>query len=92
VDSIAVLRANGLGDLLVAEPALSALRAAYPDASITLLGAPHALELLADRPRPVDRVLAVPLIPGMRFDAGGPDRVPDDPPEVLEAFCARMRA
>ena len=92
VDSIAVLRANGLGDLIVAEPALAALRAAYPDASITLLGAPHALALLADRPAPVDRVIAVPLVPGVRFDAGGADRVPDDPPEVVEAFCARMRA
>lgn len=92
VDSIAVLRANGLGDLLVAEPALAALRAAYPDASITLLGAPHAVALLADRPAPVDRVLVAPLVPGVRFDAGGPTRVPDDPPEVVEAFCARMRA
>jgi ADP-heptose:LPS heptosyltransferase len=35
---IAVLRANGIGDFLVAVPALAGLRAAYPEASITILG------------------------------------------------------
>ena len=36
VRRIVVLRANGLGDYVVAQPALVALRAAYPDATITL--------------------------------------------------------
>jgi hypothetical protein len=37
VARIVVLGANGLGDLVVAQPALAALRAAYPDATITLV-------------------------------------------------------
>jgi hypothetical protein len=37
VQRIAVLRANALGDFIVALPALEALRAAYPSAEITLL-------------------------------------------------------
>src|SRR5581483_5339801 len=43
VAKIAVLRANGLGDLIVALPALDALRAAYPRAEVVLLAtARHA--------------------------------------------------
>jgi ADP-heptose:LPS heptosyltransferase len=88
VERIAVLRANGLGDLIVAEPALAALRAAYPQAAITLLTSGQCAALLAGRPFPVDRVLAAPLVQGVRFTDGSPD----DPSEVVEAFCARMRA
>ena len=46
---VAVLRANHLGDLVAALPALSALRAAHPDARVTWLGAPLHAELLAGR-------------------------------------------
>ena len=60
VERIAVLRANALGDLVVALPALEALRAAYPDARITLLGREHHRALLVDRPSPVDTVVALP--------------------------------
>lgn len=88
VARIAVLRANGLGDLVVAEPALAALRAVYPRAHITLIGAAHHVALLAGRPSPVDRVVACPLVPGIRVDDG---RL-DDPEDVVEAFCAARRA
>jgi len=77
---------------VVAEPALAALRTAYPEAEIVLAGATHAAALFNNRPAPVDRVEVVPRVPGVRFDPGGPQRIPDDPPEVVEAFCARMRA
>jgi ADP-heptose:LPS heptosyltransferase len=61
VERIAVLRGNALGDLVVALPALDALRAAYPDAEITLLGREHHVALLGPgRPSPVDRVVALP--------------------------------
>ncbi|HEU0104296.1 MAG TPA: glycosyltransferase family 9 protein [Mycobacteriales bacterium] len=87
VRRLAVLRANGVGDYVVAEPALSALRDAYPDAEITLLGAAHTRPLVEDRPGPCDRYVQVPLTRGVRV---GPD--PDAPAEVLEAWCAEQRA
>ena len=86
VRRIAVLRANGVGDYVVAEPALAALRAAYPAAEITLLGAAHTRPLVQDRPGPCDRYVQVPLTRGVRV---GPD--PDAPPEVLEAWCVEQR-
>ena len=82
VRRIAVLRANGLGDYVVAEPALAALRATYPDAEVTLLGAQHHVGLLAGRPSPVDRVVTVPLMPGVRV---GPD--PDASEDEVEAWA-----
>lgn len=85
VARIAVLRANGLGDLVISEPALAALRAAHPDAEITLLGAASHAELLTGRPGPVDRVLEVPPVPGVRAGAGGPE------PEDVEPWCAARR-
>ena len=84
VRKIAVLRANALGDFLQSLPALDALRAAYPAAEIVLLGADWHAELLTGRPGPVDRVVPVPPIPGVR--AGAVD------PGAVEAFVAAMRA
>jgi ADP-heptose:LPS heptosyltransferase len=91
VHRIVVLRANGLGDYVVAQPALAALRAAYPDATITLVTSPPVAALLDGRPSPVDEVLAAPRVAGVRGEPG-PDGPPNDPPEVVEAFCAAMRA
>jgi len=86
VERIAVLRSGGLGDLVVAEPALAAVRAAYPLAEISLLGAPHHAALVAGRPGPWDRFVDVPLVPGVRLgsdpDAGAAD---------VEAWCAGQR-
>jgi ADP-heptose:LPS heptosyltransferase len=65
VRSIVVLRANGIGDFVVAIPALEALRAAYPDARITHLGLPWHAELLEGRPGPWDDVDVVPPYPDM---------------------------
>jgi ADP-heptose:LPS heptosyltransferase len=60
-----VLRANGIGDFVVAVPALEALRAAYPGAQITFLGLPWHAELLDGRPGPWDEVDVVPPYPNM---------------------------
>jgi hypothetical protein len=62
VRRLAVLRGGGLGDLLVPEPAVSALRVAYPDAELVLLGAAHHRALVEGRPGPVDRLEPVPLV------------------------------
>ncbi|MGR6316803.1 glycosyltransferase family 9 protein [Micromonospora soli] len=86
VARIAVLRANALGDFIFILPALEALRAAYPDAEIVLLGAPWHAKLWRDRPGPVDRVLVIPPAPGIR------DPVPDEPPADLAGFLAAARA
>jgi ADP-heptose:LPS heptosyltransferase len=87
VRRIAVLRCNALGDYLMATPALTALRARFPDAELTLVGARWHAEFLADRPGPVDRVLVLPQAPGL---AGQPPGAP--PEEELAGFLAAARA
>jgi ADP-heptose:LPS heptosyltransferase len=88
VRRIAVLRANGIGDYVVAEPALAALRAAYPDAEITLLGAAHHAALLTGRAAPVDRVVVVPPVAGVRVKTAEPDA--DE--ATIEAWATQRRA
>lgn len=83
VQRIAVLRANGIGDYVTAEPAIAALRAAYPDAEITLLGAAHHRPLVEGRPGPCDRFVGVPLLPGVRAGDG-----PDATSEQVAGFLA----
>jgi ADP-heptose:LPS heptosyltransferase len=84
VRRIAVLRANGLGDLIFALPALEALRRAYPSSEIALLATDWHRALLEGRPGPVDRIVTVPALLGL----GGAGR--DAAAE--EEFYARMRA
>jgi ADP-heptose:LPS heptosyltransferase len=60
VHRMAVLRATALGDFVFALPALDSLRAAYPDAELVLLGRAWHAAFLADRPGPIDRVIALP--------------------------------
>ena len=86
VRRIAVLRPNAVGDFVFALPALHALRQAYPDAELVLLGRAWHADFLAGRPGPVDRVVMVPPLPGI----GLPDAAPDN--GALAAFTAAMRA
>lgn len=62
---IAVLRALQLGDLLVAVPALRALRRAFPDAHVTLVALPWTAALVARFARYID---ALDEYPGRRAD------------------------
>ena len=86
VERIAVLRSNGIGDFVVAVPALAALRAAYPEAEITYMGTSWHPELLEGRPGPWDRVVVVPRYPGVRDD----DEASRDTAEVKD-FLAQQR-
>ena len=83
VRAIAVLRANRIGDLVFALPALDALRARFPGSNIVLLGREWHADLLANRPCPVDRVEVIPVDP-----LPGPG---DDRP-AARAFLERLRA
>ncbi|NII52406.1 glycosyltransferase family 9 protein [Frigoribacterium endophyticum] len=87
VRRIAVLRGGGLGDLVFALPAIAALRAAYPGASVTLLGSPVHRALLAGRPDVVDEVDVLPVVPGVG-DASGTEV--DE--AATERFVERHRA
>src|SRR3954447_12354391 len=87
VRRLAVLRANGIGDYVTCEPALTALRAAYPEAEITLLGAAHHRPLVQGRPGPCDRIVQVPLMPGVRAGSGQ-----DASAASVEAFFAAQQA
>jgi ADP-heptose:LPS heptosyltransferase len=73
VGKIAVLRANAIGDFIFALPALDALRAAYPQAEISILGSPWQAGFVPGRTAMVDRVLVVPTLPGVT------DGAPDHP-------------
>lgn len=89
VERIAVLRGGGLGDVIYTYPALHALKAAYPEAAITLLGTPIHAALAASTDGPVDDVEILPFAKGVR------DRDPkDETAERLaqEEFFASMRA
>jgi ADP-heptose:LPS heptosyltransferase len=86
VRRIAVLRCNALGDYLMITPALAALRGRYPQAELTLLGAPWHAGFLTDRPGPVDRVLVLPQVDGL---AGQPSMAP--PASELAGFLAAAR-
>ncbi len=65
VNKIAVLRANALGDYVFAQPALYALRSAYPQAEIVLLGKAWHADYIHGRPGPVNRVMVVPRWKGV---------------------------
>jgi ADP-heptose:LPS heptosyltransferase len=62
--TIAILRALQLGDLLCSVPAWRALRAACPQARITLVGLPWARDLV-DRLHCLDDFIAFPGHPGI---------------------------
>src|ERR1044071_6758640 len=69
--TIALLRALQLGDLLCTVPAFRALRAAFPDARIVLIGLPWAKAFVERFSRYLDEFVAFPGYPGL------PEQEPD---------------
>lgn len=67
-------------------PALEALTAAYPQARLTLLGAPWHREFLAGRPGPVGEVLVLPKVAGLAGMAADAPRA-----GALPRFLAAVR-
>lgn len=86
VRKIAILRANALGDFIFTLPALEALRHAYPEAEIVLLGQAWHAAFLRGRPSPVDRVVTIPTYGGV----GAPPEIAEDSAEI-EQFFAKMQ-
>lgn len=84
VRKIAVLRALNLGDLLVAVPALRALRCGFPQAQITLISLAWAEAFARRFCRYVDRFVEFGGFPGI-------NEVPIIPGQV-ERFLAKQRA
>jgi ADP-heptose:LPS heptosyltransferase len=87
IERIAILRGGGLGDLLFSMGAIQSLRAAYPDARVTLLGTPMHAALLRGRPNTVHEVAVLPVVQGVR---DVPGQVEDE--RETERFVERMRA
>lgn len=81
---VAVVRALLVGDMLVAVPALRALREALPEAEVTLVGLPWAADLVRRLPRYLDAFLPFPGFPGIK------EREPDG--GSLPGFLAEARA
>jgi ADP-heptose:LPS heptosyltransferase len=69
VRKILVLVPHAVGDFVFTLPALHALRHAYPDAELALVGKAWHQELLNGRPGPVDKVLVLPPCPGVGIPA-----------------------
>ena len=92
VSRIAVLRGGGLGDLMFALPAVTALKQAYPGSSVTLLGTPLHESLLAEVRSPVDDVMVLPFAEGVRPGTKDGEEAGTEDASAIEQFFHDARA
>ena len=85
IRKICIVKAGGIGDLVVTLPVFESVKDTYPEAELVLCCREYHKELLEGRPNPVDRFIIVPPYYGVRDDA------PEDP-QVLEKFFKDMQA
>ncbi|HSU51926.1 MAG TPA: hypothetical protein VLJ41_15075, partial [Segetibacter sp.] len=64
IKKIVVFRALQIGDMLCSIPAIRALKEAYPDAEITLVGLPWAKMLIERFPQYFHSLITFPGYPG----------------------------
>ena len=81
VRRIVVVRPGAIGDFVFALPALAALRASYPEATLTLAGRAWQTAFLAGR-GVVDEAVTLPAIRGV----GAPATALENPAEVARAL------
>lgn len=94
VKRIAVLRGGGMGDLIYTYPALHAMKNAYPNATITVLGTPIHAAVAAATEGPVDVVEMLPVARGIHDGPRNGERFQDDAEDAAaqDAFIEAMRA
>lgn len=76
---IGVLRANGIGDVIITLPAFEAIKATFPGAEIVLLGRDKHAELFQSIVTPIDRMISLPHF--INFDTPLADS-----PQVIEVI------
>lgn len=86
VRKIAILPGNELSDFIFMLPSLMALRKAYPEAEIVLLGSNWHCQLLTGRPGPINRVEIIPPVFGITNSA---DQIGS--PAEKDLFIEQMR-
>ncbi|WP_225895265.1 glycosyltransferase family 9 protein [Leptolyngbya sp. NIES-2104] len=78
LEKIAIVRAlPGLGDFLCAVPALRALRTAFPQTKITLIGLPNSQSLGARFEQYIDEFVALPGYPGLPEQPANLEALPE---------------
>ncbi len=77
IKKIAILRANALGDFIVTLPAICAIRTKYPDSEIILLANHWHKKFLIPGRTPVDKVIIVPVMSGIRNEINKSASLPE---------------
>lgn len=82
---IAVLHGKALGDFIVTLPALAAIKQTYPDTELTLLTLPWLKGFLSGRSSPIDRIILLPALSGLRDTPTGKGEAIRGNPDELES-------